>query len=109
MHDDSYGAPDYGLIAPISVPEDSRVPDEVTGIATGAEYDRYFRLHRDSIDLVDWTRACLTVNQEIAQDLEESSLTEDDKRAILTGLVTVQDITLSHWLNLFGSPEDGTP
>jgi hypothetical protein len=101
VHENLSGdGPDYGLIAPISIPAGNRIPDELTGIATPAEYDRYFRLSRDSIDLADWTRTCLTVHRELVEDLGNSALGESDKQAILVGLVTVQDITLSRWLGV---------
>lgn len=101
MHENLSGdGPDHGLIAPISVPDGNRIPDELTGIATPAEYDRYFRLSRHSMDLADWTRTCLTVHRELVADLDHSALGENDKQAILVGLVTVQDITLSRWLGV---------
>ncbi|KAA1018282.1 hypothetical protein FVA95_24010 [Pseudonocardia sp. EV170527-09] len=89
---------DHGLIEPISVPTNHRIPDPWTGTATPGEYDRYFRLARDDMDLAEWTRSCLDLNARITDDLEFTSLDENDKRAILIGLVTVQSITMSRWL-----------
>jgi hypothetical protein len=91
-------APDHGLIEPISVPEAGRIPDVITGIATSAEYDSYFRLNRGAVDLVAWTRTCLTVNRELKDDLSRASLGDDDKVDLLAGLVAVQEMTLAHWL-----------
>ena len=90
---------DHELIAPISVPDTHRIPDHVTGRSTSDEYDRYFRLRRCPVDLVEWTQTCSAVQQEIVQDLDGTSLDEEDRRAILVGLVTVQHITLSHWMS----------
>jgi hypothetical protein len=90
--------PDYGLVGPISIPEGQRVPDTVYGIATSAEYDRYFRLERRCMDLAEWTRSCLIVNGELTKDLDQSTISDRDKRDILVGIVTMQNVTLSHWL-----------
>lgn len=89
---------DHGLIAPISVPANHRIPDPRSGTASPGEYDRYFRLARDEVDLAEWTRSCLDINARITDDLECTGLDESDKRAILAGLVTVQDITMHRWL-----------
>jgi flavin reductase (DIM6/NTAB) family NADH-FMN oxidoreductase RutF len=98
--------PDHGLIAPIAVPAGDRVPDEVSGIATAAEYDSYFRLRRGQLDLAAWTRTCLSVSQELVYDLAGTSLTDEDKCDILFGLVTAQNLTLSRWLAAITESED---
>jgi 3-hydroxy-9,10-secoandrosta-1,3,5(10)-triene-9,17-dione monooxygenase reductase component len=96
--DTAHDHTDYDLIRPITVPHDHRIPGEVTGVATSREYEDYFRVLRESIDLSEWTRTCLAVNQALVADLGDTDLGEDDKYDILAGLVTVHEVTLSHWL-----------
>lgn len=97
--------PDHGLIAPVAVPADHRVPDAVTGLATPAEYDRYFRLVRSDVGLAEWTRSCLDVNREVIDELQSTSLSGDDRLSMVTGLVAALDITLSQWLAV-AQPEE---
>jgi hypothetical protein len=93
--------PDHGLITPIAVPARHRVPDATTGLSTSAEYDRYFRLVRADVGLVEWTRSCLDVNQALTDELQSTNLSGADKLEMVTGLVAVLDLTLSRWLAAF--------
>ncbi|WP_156623985.1 hypothetical protein [Mycobacterium sp. 852002-40037_SCH5390672] len=98
---------DYGLVAPISIPKEDGVPEEVDGVTRPLEYEEYFRLQRASIDLVEWTRTCIKVNYELIKDLDESSISESDKRDMLVGIIRVQNTTLLRWLAVAVGQEKG--
>ncbi|MFG1951381.1 hypothetical protein [Micromonospora sp. NPDC048830] len=89
---------DYGLVSPLAVPADSRVPDGLTEGSGPAEYDRYFRIVRDHPGLPDWTRGCLRVAAELVADLERSSLPAEDRVRVLEGLLAIQRVTLERWV-----------
>lgn len=89
---------DYGLIAPLSLPAESRVPDARTGLATAEEYDRYFRIVRGEADLLAWSRTCLAVGTSLLRDLDRSGLSADEKYAVLKGLLVVDRLTLERWV-----------
>lgn len=100
MSDEGEGTPlDYGLIAPISIPSGSKVPDPASGASTSEEYDAYFRILRDAPDdLLSWSRTCLAVQERLLADLERTSLDAEDKCEILKGFLLVQRITLQRWV-----------
>jgi hypothetical protein len=95
--------PDYGLIAPISVPADGRVPDAVTGTSSQEEYDRYFRLVRGQPELAQWSRSCLDVQRRVLGDLGGTELSAEDRYRILAGCLIVMHCTLEKWLSLGGT------
>ncbi|MEV0899220.1 hypothetical protein [Actinoplanes sp. NPDC049802] len=96
-------APDYGLIAPITLPADGRIPDEATGVSSPAEYDGYFRLRRDRPDLQAWSRSCLDVQRGILADLALTDLSAEDRCDILAGCLVVLHTTLEHWVGVSGT------
>lgn len=97
---------DYGLIAPISIPSDSKVPDPASGASTSEEYDAYFRILRDAPDdLLSWSKTCLAVQDRLLAELERTSLTAEDKCEILKGFLLVQRITLQRWVKAKEEPE----
>jgi hypothetical protein len=89
---------DYGLISPLALPPDSKVPDADTGGSNDAEYDLYFRIVRDDPGLLEWSRTCVRVDGKLLEDLEGTSLSPEDKYRILQGLVTVYGVTLERWV-----------
>jgi hypothetical protein len=91
-------APDYGLVSPLALPPDSKVPDPATGGSTAAEYDLYFRIVRDDPGLLEWSRTCARIDRELQGDLERTSLPAEEKYRILQGLVTVYGVTLERWV-----------
>jgi hypothetical protein len=107
VSDEGEGTPlDYGLIAPISLPSDSKVPDPASGASTSEEYDAYFRILRDAPDdLLSWSRTCLAVQERLLDELERTSLDAEDKCEILRGFLLVQRITLQRWVKAGEEPE----
>lgn len=91
---------DYGLVLPITLPAGEAIPDALSGRSTPEEYDRYFRIHRESHDLADWTKTCMTVSHELLDDLATTDLSPQDRTALLSGLVVAQAETLDRWLRL---------
>src|SRR5438477_1443141 len=91
---------DYGLIAPLSIPEDSKIPDPVKKSSTSAEYDLYFRIVRANPDLLEWTKTCLQIQRVQIEDLDRSSLSDQEKYALLKGLSVVYGITLEKWVKI---------
>ena len=91
-------APDYGLVSPLALPPDSKVPDPHTGGSTDAEYDLYFRIVRDDPGLLEWSRTCARIDRELLEDLERTSLSAEEKYRVLRGLVTVYGLTLERWV-----------
>lgn len=91
-------APDYGLISPLAIPPESRVPEGLTPGSSPEEYDRYFRILRDHPGLLGWTRDCLRVDAELLADLERSNLPIEDRYRVLTGLLAIHRVTLQRWL-----------
>ena len=89
---------DYGLVAPLALPPDSKVPDPRTGGSTDVEYDLYFRIVRNDPGLLEWSRTCARIDRELTEDLERTSLSADEKYRILQGLVTVFGVTLERWV-----------
>lgn len=99
MSGEGHRAPDYGLITPISIPSDSKVPDPASGASTPQEYDAYFRILRDAPDdLLSWSKTCLAVQERLLAELEETSLAAEDKYEMLKGFLLVQRITLQRWV-----------
>ena len=90
--------PDYGLVAPLGLPPESKAPDPKTGLSTEEEYDRYFRIVRDDPGLLGWSRTCTRIEGELMEDLERTSLTPEDKVRILQGLLAVYRVTLERWV-----------
>jgi hypothetical protein len=91
-------AMDYGLVSPLALPADSKVPDPETGGSTDAEYDAYFRIVRDDPSLLEWSRTCMRIDGELLDDLERTTLSPEEKYRILQGLVTVYRVTLERWV-----------
>jgi hypothetical protein len=89
---------DDDLLAMISLPAGSQVPDPSTGLSTSEEYDLYFRILRDNPGLLEWSRVCLSVYDAQLKDLDQTSLTPDEKLQILHGILLVQRVTLEKWV-----------
>jgi hypothetical protein len=89
---------DHGLIAPLALPPDSKVPDPETGASNDAEYDLYFRIVRDDPSLLEWSRTCTRIERELLDDLDRTSLSGEEKYRVLHGLVTVYRVTLERWV-----------
>ncbi len=90
--------PDYGLVRPIALPVDGRIPDAATGMSSHAEYDSYFRIVRERPDLARWSRSCLEVQRQLLADLAETDLSTEDRNHILAGCLVVLHSTLEKWL-----------
>lgn len=97
---DSNVLPDYNLIQPLAIPGDSKVPDDIHGFSTATEYDLYFRLMRSSPDLIEWSKTCLSLYENQAKDLDETSLDDQDKYHIVKGWLVIFQITLERWLKI---------
>ncbi|MFE6613316.1 hypothetical protein [Amycolatopsis sp. NPDC057786] len=97
---DGSALPDFGLVTPVSLPADGRVPDSVTGAATAAEYDGYFRIAREAADLGEWTRSCLSTTGKLLDDLPSGGLTDSERADLMRGLVLVLQSTLERWLTV---------
>ncbi|MET0416198.1 MAG: hypothetical protein ABW022_09280 [Actinoplanes sp.] len=91
------GNQDYGLIAPITLPVNGRIPDP-EGTSSKAEYDNYFRLERERPDLEAWSRSCLDVQRRILADLDLTELSAEDRCDILAGCLVVLHATLDRWV-----------
>lgn len=89
---------DHGLISPISISPESRIPDPTSGSSTKKEYDLYFRIRRDNSGLVAWSKTCLDVQRRLLEDLQQTSLTAEDRCEILRGILVVQSLTLEKWI-----------
>jgi hypothetical protein len=96
--EDGYDMADLGLIKSISLPGDGKIPGAPTSIAGQEHYDGYFRLVRERPDLATWTQSCLDVQRDVLADLGQSSLSDEDKVAILAGCVVVLHSTLEEWV-----------
>lgn len=90
--------PDLGLVDAVSLPAEGRVPDPVTGAATGAEYDRYFRIIRADGDLEAWTRSCVAATGALLDDMPNGGLHDGERADLLHGIVLVLRSTLNRWL-----------
>lgn len=95
---DEEAALDHGLIAPLALPPDSKVPDPGTGASNDVEYDLYFRIVRDDPGLLEWSRTCTRIDRELLEDLDRTSLSGEEKYRVLQGLVTVYGVTLERWV-----------
>jgi len=94
---------DYGLVSPLGLPVDARVPERVRGGSDSDEYDLYFRITRDNPGLETWTRECLRVQAELVADLERSSLPADVRCDVLRGVISIQRATLERWVDAVAS------
>ncbi|TDD77764.1 hypothetical protein [Actinomadura rubrisoli] len=97
--------PDYGLISPISLPDDGRIPDATAGSSTPAEYDSYFRLMRERPELATWSQSCMEVQRRVLNDLDATGLSAQDRCDMLAGFLVVLHSTLEKWLDLHGAAE----
>lgn len=100
--------PDLGLVATVSLPPEGRVPDPTTGGATGAEYDRYFRISRVDGDIEGWTRSCVAVTGALLDDLPDGGLSDAERADLLHGLVLVLRSTLARWLSAIPVDQERT-
>ena len=91
--------PYYGLIAPISIPSDGKIPDVAAGVSSREEYDRYFRIVRDDPELMKWSLSCLEIQQRILDDLDTTELSAEDQYDILAGCVVILISTLKKWVS----------
>jgi hypothetical protein len=90
--------PDYGLIAPLSIPKDGKIPDAIAGTSSREEYDRYFRLLRADPELAGWSRSCLDVQRQVLGDLGATGLSAQDRCDIMAACLVVMHCTLERWL-----------
>jgi excinuclease UvrABC ATPase subunit len=86
------------LIAAISIPAGSKIPNPSSDLSTPTEYDMYFRIIRSNGGLIEWSRACLDIFDRQVRDLENTSLTLEEKSFILQGILTIHKITLEKWV-----------
>ncbi|WP_370967198.1 hypothetical protein [Amycolatopsis sp. cg9] len=98
--------PDYGLVRPVSLPTNGRIPDRVSGASSSTEYDSYFRLVRDGEDLVRWSKTCLDVQRGVLADLDSTELTAEERYDIVAGCVVVLHATLERWHALHQTGEE---
>ncbi len=91
---------DYGLIAPLGIPKDGKIPDAAAGSCGREEYDRYFRLRREDQELAQWSRSCLDVQRRLLDDLDATDLSAQDRCDIMAGWLVVMHCTLEKWLVL---------
>ncbi|SFJ86763.1 hypothetical protein [Thermoflavimicrobium dichotomicum] len=89
---------DYGLIEPLTIHERSKVPEALTEGCTEQEYDLYFRLKRESPDLLAWSKSCIQLYEKQLQDLDQTNLEDIDKYQILKGWLHVFQVTLENWV-----------
>lgn len=89
---------DLGVIKSISLPSDGKMPSALTGVSGQEQYDGYFRMARERPDLTTWTQSCLDVQRKVLSDLEHSTLSDEDKVAILAGCMVVLHSTLEEWV-----------
>ena len=90
--------PDYGLIKPITIHPDSKVPYSLSAVSTDEEYDLYFRLQRNALDLLEWSKSCIDIYENHIKDLEESNLTDREKYEIIKGWGNIFQIALENWI-----------
>jgi hypothetical protein len=88
--------PDYGLVQPVTIPPESKIPDAV--VSTSDDYDLYFRIVRDSPNLITWSRTCLQVLRSVLADLDETALKQEEKYHIVRGFLLAQSMTLEKWV-----------
>src|SRR5438093_1547802 len=86
------------IVAHLSIPEGSKIPDPSTGLSSPAEYDRYFGIRRDNPGLLDWSRTCIKIYDAQLDDLNRTTLTAEERCEILKGMVLVQRLTLEKWI-----------
>ena len=89
---------DHGLIAPLALPPDSKVPGGEAEGSNEEEYDLYFRIVRADPGLLEWSRTCTRIDRELLEDLDGTSLSGEEKYRVLQGLVTVYGVTLERWV-----------
>jgi hypothetical protein len=85
-------------VDPVSLPATSAIPDADAETCTDEDYDRYFGLARDAPGLLEWSRTCLSLQERVLGDLDDSLLSAEDKCQLLAGLVTVGQLTLQRWV-----------
>ena len=95
---DEQPALDHGLVAPLALPPDSKVPGGEAEGSNEEEYDLYFRIVRDDPSLLGWSRTCTRIDGELMEDLERTSLSADEKVRVLQGLLAVYRVTLERWV-----------
>lgn len=86
------------VILPLSIPADSKIPDPLTGVSSPDEYDLYFRILRNNPGLLEWSRTCLDIYDLQLKDLDQTSLTVEEKVQILEGILLIQRFTLEKWV-----------
>jgi len=74
------------------------IPDPPDIASTAEDYDVYFGIARETPDLLEWTRTCLSVQERLLGDLHKTTLSAEDRCDILNGLLTVVRVTLGRWI-----------
>ena len=88
----------HDTLLAISIPEDSLIPDE-QGRSSAIEYERYFRISRENLGLLTWTRTCLETLHLQMQDLTTAEMSFEDKFNVLQGMVQIYQTTLDRWVH----------
>lgn len=90
--------PDFGLVATISLPPESLLPDPATG-ASGTEEYGHFRIGRAPADLQEWSLTCVDVTQKALDDLRDngSELDESDEKDLPKGFLVRTQAALTRW------------
>lgn len=83
----------------ISLPTDSKIPKLENILANADSYDEYFNIVRDTTGLIKWSRSCLNLHDLQLEDIETSSLTSEEKVDVLQGMLLVQRMTISKWID----------
>ncbi|MDT8913667.1 hypothetical protein [Amycolatopsis sp. PS_44_ISF1] len=81
---------------PVGLPEDSRVPGRGR-LAGRADYERYFAIVRGRPDLLDWTRTCLDLQDQVVGDLARTGLDPAEQDRLRSGLAAVNRAALTAW------------
>ncbi|MGA5133402.1 hypothetical protein ACPCTO_26725 [Streptomyces olivoreticuli] len=100
--------PGDALLNPLSIPDDSRIPGAAPS-GGEADYERYFHISRDAPDLAAWTRGCLELQAAVLDDLPRTGLDEEERAAILTGLLLASHATLTSWTCTAPAPGETHP
>ena len=83
----------------ITLPTDSKIPKLENLLANADAYDEYFNIVRDTSGLIQWSRSCLSLHDVQLEDIEISNLTSEEKVNVLQGMLLVQRMTISKWID----------
>ncbi|QWI73041.1 hypothetical protein ER45_029000 (plasmid) [Bacillus mycoides] len=96
------------FIKSMGIPQESKIPLILQNTPNNQEYDQYFCLHRDTLDLLEWSLNSIHLYEDHIRDLGNTSLNDTDKYQIMQGWAQIFQLTIENWISIYKKETDLT-